>query len=266
MKKIILKLGLLTALAGGLVACTQEQTDEEVLKIGASIPYSDILEYAKEPLANKGVQIEVIEITDYLTPNLALADGSLDVNYFQHEPFFEESKATNGLDLVSLGKFYFGPLAGYSDKHKALEDLPDNGEVIIPNDPSNEARALILMDEYGLISLDDPKNIKATDKNIVDNPKNLKITPIEAAAIPRLLNDCDLALINFNFALDYGLSPREDGLIIENEESIYANLVAVRAREEDREEFKILTQVLASEEVADFVEKEFDGALININK
>ena len=228
---------LLTALLSlGLVACsggTTEEATEAVennqvetteaaggekdlvkIKVGATpVPHAELLELVKEDLASEGIELEIVEFNDYLTPNLALNDGSIDANFFQHEPYFVDNIETNNLDLISLGKVHLEPLALYSDKYKSLDELPEGAEIFIPNDPTNGARALLLLDSNGLIKLKDPSDINATERDIAENPKNLKFTALEAAAIPSSYKDADGAIINSNFALKADLSPTEDGII-----------------------------------------------------
>lgn len=260
------RLALLLALGLALVGCGNKATEEVKgdgpIKVGATVSYTEILEYAEGILEEEGIDIDVVEFNDYLTPNLALDDGSIDINYFQHRPYFEDNIEANGLDLVGLEALYFGPLALYSDKIQSIDDLADGAEIFLPNDPTNEARALILLEKNGLIKLKDPTDVKATAKDVIENPKNLKFTALDAASIPSALKDADAAIINFNYALANGLSAKNDSLIIEGKDTPYANIVAVRAGDETKEEVVRLMEVLKSEEVQKFVEEEFDGELV----
>lgn len=261
MKKLI----LLSLAALSLVACSQTKEAQETrtLKVGATpVPHAQLLELIDGDLEAQGIDLEIVEFNDYLTPNLALADGSIDANFFQHEPYLIDNMETNNLDLVSLGAVHIEPLALYSDKFTSIEDLPEGGEILIPNDPTNGARALMLLADNGLISLEDPDDIKATEKNITANPKNFKFTALEAAAIPSSYKDADAAIINSNFALNADLVPTEDGLIIEGKDNPFANIVAVRAGEENDEDLQALIKAFQSDKVKKYIEEEFKGEII----
>lgn len=277
---------LLTALLSlGLVACSGAATEEATeavennqvetsevaegekdlvkIKVGATpVPHAELLELVKDDLASEGIELEIVEFNDYLTPNLALNDGSIDANFFQHEPYFVDNIETNNLDLISLGKVHLEPLALYSDKYKSLDELPEGAEIFIPNDPTNGARALLLLDSNGLIKLKDPSDINATERDIAENPKNLKFTALEAAAIPSSYKDADGAIINSNFALKADLSPTEDGIIIEDKDSPYANLIAIRKEDENKEELQTLLKVLQSDKVKKYIEETYKGEIL----
>ena len=233
------------------------------IKVGATpVPHAELLELVKEDLASEGIELEIVEFNDYLTPNLALNDGSIDANFFQHEPYFVDNIETNNLDLISLGKVHLEPLALYSDKYKSLDELPEGAEIFIPNDPTNGARALLLLDSNGLIKLKDPSDINATERDIAEKKKNLKFTALEAAAIPSSYKDADGAIINSNFALKADLSPTEDGIIIEDKNSPYANLIAIRKEDENREELQTLLKVLQSDKVKKYIEETYKGEIL----
>ncbi|MDD7592831.1 MAG: MetQ/NlpA family ABC transporter substrate-binding protein [Peptoniphilaceae bacterium] len=233
------------------------------LKIGVSpVPHGEIVEAAKENLAKRGVNVEIVTYDDYVVPNQALASGDIDVNYFQHEPYFEDFKKQNNLDLKKLGTVHIEPMAIFSATVKDLNDVPEGGKVLIPNDPTNGARALLLLEKQGLIKLDDPTNISATEANITENPKNLTFVPLEAAIVGRTYQDGDLAVINSNYALEAGLNPVTDSLAIEDKDSPYANILAVRTGEENEEKFKILLEELNSDTVKKFIEDKYQGAVI----
>lgn len=279
MKKLLLA-GILSL---GLVACSGgtenteavennqvENTDPEgggkdlvKLKVGATpVPHAELLELVKEDLVAEGIDLEIVEFNDYLTPNLALNDGSIDANFFQHEPYFVDNIETNNLDLISLGKVHLEPLALYSDKYDSLDDLPEGAEIFIPNDPTNGARALLLLDSNGLIKLKDSSDINATERDIAQNPKNFKFTALEAAAIPSSYKDADGAIINSNFALKADLSPTEDGIIIEDKDSPYANLIAIRREDENKEELQSLLKALQSEKIKKYIEETYKGEIL----
>ncbi|MDO5037258.1 MAG: MetQ/NlpA family ABC transporter substrate-binding protein [Tissierellia bacterium] len=266
MKKLaalILGLSLiLVACGGGQEAAAPEGEDNKIV-IGVSpVPHAEIMDYLAPKFEEAGLEVETVIFDDYVQPNEQLASGDLDANYFQHTPYFEDYIAKNDLDLVSLGNVHIEPIGVYSDSIDALEDLKDGDEVIIPNDATNGGRALILLSQAGVISLEDPTDLASTEKDIVDNPKNLKFIPMEAQNIPNTYKDATLAVINSNYALGAGLNPSEDAIISEEADSPYANLVAVRAGEEDQEKFKILMEVLQSEDTAAFLEEKYKGAIL----
>lgn len=280
MKKTLLAL----LLALGLVACSSpseepavEETevseqgevskqgagDPVTIKVGATpVPHAELLDLVKEDLEAEGIIVEVVEFNDYLTPNLALADGSLDANFFQHEPYFIDNIEANDLDLVSIGNVHLEPLALYSAEYKSLDEIPEGAEIFIPNDPTNGARSLQLLANNGLIELKDPSDINATERDIVGNPKNIKITALEAAAIPSSYQDAGAAVINSNFAMSADLSPTEDGLVIESIDSPYANLVAVRTEDAEKPELQALIKALQSEKVRTYIEETYKGEIL----
>lgn len=236
---------------------------KDVFKIGATpIPAGEILNEIKGDLAKEGLDIEIVEFTDYIMPNLALADGSLDANFFQHKPYLVNFMKEKKLDLVPLEDIYVPPLGGYSKKYKSVEELKTGDKVAIPNDPTNGGRALILLHNNGVIKLSDPTDLMATEFDIVENPKKLKIVSLQAAQLPRALDDVDLVIINCNYALDAGLSPQEDSLIVEGTESAYGNVVAVRKGDENKEEIAILMKVLRSDRVRTFILEKYQGGII----
>ena len=223
------------------------------LKIGASPrPHAEILELIKPLAKAKGLDIVIIEFTDYVQPNLALADGEIDANFFQHKPY---------LDSLSQA-VHVEPMGAYSKKLKTLKDLKKGASVGIPNDPTNGGRALLLLEKAGLIEVDKKAGVTPTPMDIVKNPQNIKIKELEAAMLPRALEDLDLAIINTNYALEGGLVPTKDALVMEGAESPYANIVAVRTNDLNRSEFKILTDLLTSKEVKDFIEKQYKGSIV----
>lgn len=244
---------------------TQESTGEaqQTIKIGVSpVPHAEIVEAVKDNLAKRGINLEIVTFDDYVMPNQALASGEIDANFFQHEPYLNAFKEENHLKLVNLGAVHLEPLAAYSAKYKSLEELPEGAQVLIPNDVSNGARALLLLAKHNLLTLDDPKNINVTEANIVENPKKLTFVPMEAAALTRTYKDADLAIINSNYALEEKLNPVKDNLVIEDKDSPYANIIAVREGEENEEKFKILLEELQSETVKKFIEEKYQGAVI----
>lgn len=261
MKKIIL-FGLIGLLVLGFAGCKKE-TSDNVIKVGATpIPHAELLNLVKEDLAAEGYTLEVVEFTDYVTPNIALADGEIDANFFQHIPYLEEFSAEHDLDLVSIGTVHVEPLGLYSDKFDNIEALQEGALIAIPSDSVNGGRALILLESEGLITLADDAGLKATEQDIVDNPKNLKFKAIEAAQLARVLEDVDAAIINGNYALEAGLSPTTDALLLEGAESPYANIVAVRAEDQENEKLLALVKALQSDKVKDFITVEYGGGVV----
>lgn len=231
------------------------------LKIGATaVPHGEILNQVKDQLAKEGVNLELVEFTDYVQPNLALNDKNLDANYFQHKPYLDEFNKQRGTKLVSIGSVHLEPMKVYSAKLKDLKDLPDNAHVAIPNDPTNGGRALLLLQSAGLIKLREGAPITATPQDVVENPKNLQFSELEAPQLPRSLNDADIAIINSNFALEAKLDPNT-AIYTESADSPYVNVVVVREGDENRPELKKLMDALHSQTVKDFINKKYGGAV-----
>lgn len=253
MKKLLLTLGLVSSIV----------TFGETLKIGATpVPHVELLNVVKDDLKEKGIELEIIELTDYVTPNLLLDSKELDANFFQHKPYLDTFSKEKGLNLVSAGNIHVEPLGVFSKKITKIEDLKKGGVVAIPNDPTNGGRALILLHNNGIIKLKDPTNLLATEFDIIENKNKLKFKSLDAAQIPRALKDVDLAVINGNYALESGLNPLTDALLIEGKESPYANIIAVRAGEEDREDIKLLVSELQGEKVRKYIEENYKGGVV----
>lgn len=243
----------------------------ELVKIivGASpTPHAEILNAVKPVLAEQGYDLEVVEFTDYVQPNLALEDGSLDANYFQHVPYLDDFNAENGTKIVSLAAIHFEPLGIYAGKTTSIDALADGAQVAVPNDTTNEARALLLLEANGLIKLKEDAGLAATVKDIVENPKNLEIVEIEAAQIPRSLQDVDIAVINGNYAIEAGLNVATDALAKEAADSLaattFANIVAVREGDEKRPELVALAAALQSDAAKKFIEDTYKGAVVPV--
>lgn len=262
MKKI-LSILLISVLSLALVVgCTSKESKNNEIKIGVSPnPHSQLVSLVLDDLKAEGVDVEIVEFTDYVQPNLALASGDLDANFFQHGPYFEDFIEKEDLDLVSLGNIHVEPMALYSNTFKSMDDLKDGAQIAIPNDTVNGGRALLLLEANGLIKLKKGTGLEATENDIVENPHNFKITPLEAAALPSTLQDVDAAVINGNYALDADLNPLKDGLIIEGGASPYANLIAVRAGEENEDKFLKLLKALQSDKVKKFIEETYEGGV-----
>ena len=235
----------------------------ETLTVAASpVPHAEILEFVKPALAKEGVDLKVKVFTDYIQPNVQVAEKRLDANFFQHQPYLDEFNKAKGTNLVSVAGVHLEPLGAYSSKHKKLEDLPGGANVVIPNDATNGGRALLLLAKAGLIKLKDSNNILSTVKDITENPKDLKIRELEAATIPRVLTQVDLALINTNYALEAKLDPSKDALVIEGNDSPYVNILVSRADNKDSDAMKKLAAALHSPEVKQFITEKYKGAVL----
>lgn len=241
----------------------------KTLKIGASpTPHAEILKFAQPLLKEKGIDLQIVEFTDYVQPNTALQSKELDANYFQHVPYLTDFNQKNNTQISSAFTVHFEPLGLYPGKTKSLADLKDGDTIAVPNDTTNEARALLLLQSAGLIKVKEDAGLAATAKDITDNPKKLKITELEAAQIARALPDVNLAVINGNYAIDAGLNAAKDALQAEDKDSLaaqtFANIVAVRTGEENKPEIAVLKEVLNSQAVKDFINNEYQGAVIPV--
>lgn len=253
-------------LAFGLTGCgdkTPEAPKAVTLTVGATpVPHADILKFIEPALKKEGVNLKVVEFSDYVKPNLALSDKELDANFFQHKPYLDDFMKQHNLKLESLVPVFIAPIAVYSKTLKDPKAIPDGASVSIPNDPTNGGRALLLLQHLGLIKLNDPNNLFVTPADIVENPKNLKIIEVEAAQLPRSLADVAMGVINCNFALGAGLNPVKDSIAIEAKDSPYANVVAIRAGEASRPEIQTLKELMNSPELRKFIEEKYQGSLL----
>ncbi len=242
---------------------TTTKTENKKLVVGATpLPHAEILNFVKPLLEAKGITLEVKEFTDYVTPNIALNDKQLDANFFQHVPYMESFAKEKNLQLIAAVKVHVEPMAAYSSKIKSVDELKDGATIAVPNDATNEGRALLLLQKQGLIKLKDASNLSQTPKDIVENPKNLKFSELEAAQLPRVLVDVDLAVINTNYALEAKLNPVKDALFIEDGDSPYANVLTVRPDNQNSPEIQELVKILNSEEVRKFINDKYQGAII----
>lgn len=233
------------------------------LKVGASpSPHAKILEHIKPALEKEGVNLEIVEFTDYVLPNTQVDSKEIDANFFQHKPYLDNEIKERKLDLESVIAVHVEPLGAYSKSIKSADELKDGAVVAIPNDPSNAGRALTLLSKNGVIKLEDETKLEATAKDIVENPKNLEFKEVEAAMLPRMLDELDLAVINTNYALEAGLDPTKDALFIEDKENPYANLLVARPDNKDSDAIQKLAKALTSEDVKIFIEEEYKGAVI----
>ncbi|BCJ04320.1 MULTISPECIES: MetQ/NlpA family ABC transporter substrate-binding protein [Pseudomonas] len=235
----------------------------ETLTVAATpVPHAEILKFVQPQLAKEGVELKVKEFTDYIQPNVQVAEKRLDANFFQHQPYLDEFNKAKGTQLVSVAGVHLEPLGAYSSKYKKLDELPSGATVVIPNDATNGGRALLLLDKAGVIKLKDSKNILSTVKDITGNDKKLKFRELEAATIPRVLTQVDLALINTNYALEAKLNPEKDALVIEGSDSPYVNILVARPDNKDADAMKKLAAALHSPEVKQFITEKYKGAVI----
>lgn len=301
MKKLKLVLLTSTLLLGGLTACSSDDSgssstgsttggsssssssssasdnsgststgDLEKLVIGATpSPHAEILEVAIPLMEEEGYLLEIVDYVDYVQPNLALDSGDLDGNYFQHLPYLDQFNAENGTDLVSVSSVHYEPFGLYPGKSDSLDDIPDGAIIAVPNDASNEARALLLLEAEGFISIREGAGINATIADIEANYFNVDIKELEAAQIPRSLLDVDYAVINGNYAVEAGLNVVEDAIAQEDAESIaattYGNILVVKAGNEDHEGIQALVEVLEGEVIRDFITDNYGGAVLSLH-
>lgn len=266
-KLIALLLGtvLLTATFTG---CGASKSEDKTIVVGASItPHSEILEAARPLIEEAGYTLEIVEFTDYVLPNTSLDEGDLDANFFQHLPYLDEFNEEKGTEIVSVAAVHFEPFGIYAGQTEDLSELAEGAKVAVPNDTTNEARALLLLEAEGFITLAEDAGLTATVLDIVDNPLNLDIVEIEAAQLVRVLSDVDVACINGNYALEGGLSVA-DALATESEESLsavtFANIIAVKEGTENDEKIQVLIDAVLSDEVRTFIEESYDGAVVPV--
>ena len=245
---------------------TEGDTTENIsIKVSVtSVPHAEIMEHIKPALEEKGIDIDIIVADDYQVHNRSLAEKEVDANFFQHIPFLEEQIADFGYEIQEFGRIHIEPLGVYSKKFSSFDEIPDGATISIPNDPSNESRALALLHRNGLIELEDINNLKSTILNIKENPKNITFQEIDAAMLPRTLDDVEASVINTNFALAADLNPMDDALVIEDKDSPNVNILTIRNGDENREELKVLKEVLMSDSVRDFINEKYEGAIVPV--
>ncbi|MFI8740840.1 MetQ/NlpA family ABC transporter substrate-binding protein [Stutzerimonas zhaodongensis] len=251
---------LLAAFAA--VAAFSAQAADELNVAATAVPHAEILEFVKPQLAEQGVDLKVKVFTDYVQPNIQVSEKRLDANFFQHQPYLDEFNKGKGTELVSVAGVHIEPFGAYSSKHKSLDELPNGATVVIPNDATNGGRALLLLQKAGVITLKGGAGITATPKDIAENPKDIKIRELEAATLPRVLTQVDLALINTNYALEAKLNPTEDALFIEGNDSPYVNILVARPDNKDSAAMQKLIEALHSEEVKQFINEKYKGAVV----
>ncbi|WP_151669902.1 MetQ/NlpA family ABC transporter substrate-binding protein [Nitrincola schmidtii] len=254
MKKLIFALAAFTA-----VSAAQAET----LSIAATaVPHAEILEFVKPELANQGITLDIKVFTDYVQPNTQVNEGRIDANFFQHQPYLDNFNENRRTELVSVAGIHIEPFGAYSVKYQALSELPQRAQVAIPNDATNGGRALLLLQSAGLITLNPEAGITATTRDITENPLNLRIREIEAATLPRVLNQVDLALINTNYALEAGLSPSDDALVIEGSESPYVNILVTHADKAENAAVQSLINAIKTDAVKEFILEKYQGAVV----
>ena len=274
MKKVFALIAALAFSALALAGCGGQQgassgassaaSGAKTLKVGATaVPHAEILEAAKPLLEKEGITLEIVEFNDYVQPNLALNDKELVANFFQHEPylknFMDEHKEVK---LKNAAGIHIEPMGVYSKKITKLDELKDGATIAIPNDPTNGGRSLLLLEKAGIIKLKEGVGEKATVGDIAENKKNIKFQEVEAAQVPRTLDDVDAAVINSNFAMQVNLDPTKDAMFIEDSTSPYVNIIAVREGDENRPEIQALIKVLHSDEIKQFITEKYKGAVV----
>lgn len=270
--KKILGLGLAIVILVSAVGCSSYKEEKDVVDaadssenkkivVGASAtPHAEILEEIKPLVEAKGYELEVKVFDDYVLPNTALDEGSLDANYFQHVPYLEETVSQKGYKLTYTAKLHLEPMGVYSDKINKLDELNDGAKIAIPNDPTNGSRAIKLLADNGLIKVADKDLL--TIKDVTENIKNIEFVEVEAPQLPTVLADVDVAVINTNYALSANLNPTKDAIVIESYDSPYSNILACREDNKDSEKIKVLTNALTSEEARKFIEEKYKGSII----
>lgn len=240
-----------------------EAIDENKIVVGVtSGPHEQIAEVAAKVAKEKGLEVELKSFSDYVLPNTSLAEGDLDANSYQHEPFLDTFNKDHDTDLVPVGKTILNPMGIYSEKYKSFDDIPDGATFGLPNDPTNGARALFVLQEAGYIKLKDGADLTASIRDVEENKKNLQFIELEAAQIPKQLSEVDVAAINTNFALEAGINPKEDSILLESTDSPYVNYIVVRAENENDPTIKKFVEAYQSDEVRQFIEEEFKGSVI----
>lgn len=264
------KLALFFAIIAGflIIGCgdsadsTNKSSNLVTIKVGATPnPHARILENIKDDLKNNGIDLQIVEFSDYVLPNISLNDGELDANFHQHQPYLDKLAEDKKLDLQSIAKIHIEPLGFYSKKIQEISALKDSSVIAIPNDPSNGGRALILLHNNGLIKLKDSSNLYATEIDIIENPKKLKIKPVDAAMLPKVIEDVDAAVINGNYALQAGMSAKE-AIFLEDSRSPYANILVVRSKDIDNPNLLKLKNALTSQKTKTFLEETYKGEVV----
>lgn len=267
--KRILAAGAAAVIAVGLTACggKENKADDKTITVAASpTPHAEILEAAKDLLKEKGYTLEIKEFDDYPQQNVVVDEGEFDANYFQHQPYLDNFNEEKGSDLVSAAKIHYEPLGIYPGASEDLENIKDGAKIAVPNDATNEARALLLLEENGIITLKEDAGLNATKKDVEENPHNIEIVELDAAQIARVVEELDFVILNGNYALDAGFNVQTDAIAKEEADSeaaqTYANIIAVKKENKDSEKIKALVEVLQSEEIGKFITDTYEGAVV----
>lgn len=267
--KRILAAGAAAVLAVGLTACggKENKADDKTITVAASpTPHAEILEAAKDLLKEKGYTLEIKEFDDYPQQNVVVDEGEFDANYFQHQPYLDNFNEEKGSDLVSAAKIHYEPLGIYPGASEDLENIKDGAKIAVPNDATNEARALLLLEENGIITLKEDAGLNATKKDVEENPHNIEIVELDAAQIARVVEELDFVVLNGNYALDAGFNVQTDAIAKEEADSeaaqTYANIIAVKKENKDSEKIKALVEVFQSEEIGTFITDTYEGAVV----
>ena len=268
LKKLLSTVAVMMTAAVIFTGCGDENggasKEAKNLKVGATpVPHFELLEEVKPVLKEEGINLEIVEFSDYVQPNVALNDKELDANFFQHEPYLDDFvKEHKEMKLKNAGGIHIEPMGIYSKKITDLKDLQEGASISIPNDPTNGGRALMLLEKAGLLKLKDGVKETATVQDVAENPKNLKFEEVEAAQVPRTLEDVDAAVINTNYAMQINLVPTKDALFMEDSTSPYVNIIAVREGDENRPEIQSLLKALKSDKIKKFIEEKYKGAIV----
>ena len=262
----VLATAVVLALSTLLAACGGTGGNDKVIKIGATVtPHSEILEQVKENLASSGYTLDIVIYNDYVLPNTALEDGELDANFFQHGPYLEDFNKENGTHIVSVAPIHFEPMGIYAGRSSELSSIEDGASIAVPNDTTNEARALLLLEANGLIKLKEGAGISSTVIDIEENPHNLKIEELEAAQVPKALQDVDFAVVNGNYAIEAGLS---DPIAVEASDSLaadtYANIICVKEGNENSDKTKALVNATLQDNIRDYINSSYKGAVVPV--
>jgi len=263
MKKLLLGLVIVSVLFTGITGCKSGKSASELIVGATPVPHAELLNLVREDLAAQGITLKIVEFTDYVQPNSALISGDINANFFQHIPYLE-SNADWTAQLNSAFGVHIEPFGLYSQKFTSIDDLPNGATIAIPNDPTNGGRALLLLQSNGLITLRDNAGLNATSRDITGNPRNFRFRELEAALLPRSLNDVDAAAINGNFALQAGFNPINDALIIEGADSPYVNIVVVQKGSEQDSRIIALRNALLSQKVKDYIIENYSGGVVSI--
>ncbi len=270
-RRNILSLAIILSLVIGSIAltgCGGKDGEDKTIKVGASpAPHAEILKEVKAELEKDGYKLEIVEFQDYVQPNKALDAGDIDANYFQHKPYMDEFNAKQETELVSIGAIHYEPLGLYQGEKKSLDELAEGDKIAVPNDTTNEARALLLLESEGLIKLKKDAGLTATKQDVVENPKKLEIVELEAAIIPRSMSSVAMGVINGNYALSAGIK-EETAITFESSDSAaaktYANIIAVKKGNEDSEKSKALFKAMTSDKIKKFIEKKYGKAVVPV--